>query len=147
MNRRPMQVTVDMIMERARLTGPFAVARILGKNFHVKVESPQTGFMPLTIENVPGQGVSVAHYYEQEGDLMRDPEIVFNSAWHAIEYTQDNLGLYQEAEEGHYIRGANSFAHGMWSRNLRAQGFTGPDATVTSLTHYRDVDGVWKEAP
>ena len=145
MRRQPMQVTVDMIMERARLTGPFAVARMKRKNFHVRVAVE--GFMDLVIENVPGQGVSVAHYYEQEGDLMRDPEIVFNPSWHAIEYTQDNLGIYQAADDGAYLADANSFAHGMWSRNLREQGFTGPDAIVTSLSHYRDADGIWKEAP
>lgn len=43
---------------------------------------------------------SFAHYYEQSGDLMRDPEIVFhvNRIGHIfpMQYTQDNVGMYQE---------------------------------------------------
>ena len=46
----------------------------------IRLEVP--GFMRLVIEHVGtgprgGQLVSVAHYGEQNGDLMRDPEIVF----------------------------------------------------------------------
>ena len=45
--------------------------------------------------------VSVAHYYTQNGDLMRDPEMVFevgpDGAFHPVSYQQDNLGIYQEA--------------------------------------------------
>ena len=145
MRRRPMQVTVETIMEQAGLTSAFSLARLNRENFHIRVVVD--GFMPLVIENVPGQGVSVAHYYEQEGDLMRDPEIVFNVNWRAIEYTQDNLGIYQAADAGAYLADANSFAHELWSRNLREQGFTDPDATVTSLTHYRDEHGAWHVAP
>jgi hypothetical protein len=48
--------------------------------FHIKIENPP--YMPLTIEGI-GTGprklpaVSVTHYGEQNGDLMRDPEMCF----------------------------------------------------------------------
>ncbi len=47
---------------------------------HIRLENPP--YMRLVIEYV-GEGprgmpcISVAHYYEQNGDLMRDPELVF----------------------------------------------------------------------
>jgi hypothetical protein len=50
------------------------------KSRPILLESP--GFMRLVIEHIGhgpsgGELVSVAHYGEQNGDLMRDPEIVF----------------------------------------------------------------------
>jgi hypothetical protein len=52
----------------------------------------QTGLGPL---------VSVAHYYLQEGDMMRDPDVVFligaDQHVYPISYRQDGLGIYQEA--------------------------------------------------
>ncbi|MFO0776513.1 MAG: hypothetical protein U0223_02775, partial [Nitrospira sp.] len=40
------------------------------------------GYMPLSIEEIGSSGdghrlVSLCHYGEQNGDLMRDPDIVF----------------------------------------------------------------------
>ena len=101
------------------------------------------GLMPLCIESIGtslncgphgGAMISVAHYYEQNGDLMRDPEIVFevkDHAWHPMSFTQDNLGLYQEAmyqADGrwmvrpHLLSDLQSFAK-QWDKNLRDQGF------------------------
>jgi hypothetical protein len=48
-----------------------------------------------------GPLVSVAHYYEQNGDLMRDPDVVFvigtDEHVYPISYRQDGLGIDQEA--------------------------------------------------
>jgi hypothetical protein len=104
----------------------------------IKIENE--GFMPLVIEWI-GQGpngsnfISVAHYYEQNGDLMRDPEMVFLVAcdiWTPYSYQQDNLGLYQQAMdiEGNEVRriypkvskDLRQFS-AFWDRNLRSQGF------------------------
>jgi hypothetical protein len=66
--------------------------------------------MRLVIEYV-GDGprglpsISVANYYEQNGDAMRDPEMVFEvnpdawqtGEWTPVSYRQDNLDIYQEA--------------------------------------------------
>jgi hypothetical protein len=97
-------------------------------------------YTPLVIEWV-GSGpystelVSVAHYYMQNGDAMRDPEIVFSVSklgfWVPMTFQQDNLGLYQEAvtiRDGAFfvkfalIRDLQEFAR-MWDRNLKNQGF------------------------
>ena len=57
---------------------------------HFKVKSP--GFMDLSVENIGRHCVSVTHYYEQNGDLCQDPEIVFwmcplDGEWYPIEWT------------------------------------------------------------
>lgn len=36
-----------------------------------------TSFMAVSVENIGGNQFSVAHYGEQNGDLMRDPEMIF----------------------------------------------------------------------
>jgi hypothetical protein len=71
---------------------------------YVRLEAE--GFMPLVIEAIgPGPrvlpSVSVAHYSMQAGDAMRDPEMTFevgaDGEYLPISYTQDNLGISQEA--------------------------------------------------
>jgi hypothetical protein len=106
----------------------------------IKIESD--GFMPLVIERI-GRGprglplISVAHYYEQNGDSMRDPEMTFESGadgnLYPVSFQQDGgFPLYQEAvfknEAGQtlirprLIQQLTSFAR-TWSGNLRTQGF------------------------
>ena len=72
---------------------------------HRKVDNANGTFMAVCVEIIGRSGlgplVSVAHYYEQNGDLMRDPDIVFwvDADGHAypISYRQDGLGIDQEA--------------------------------------------------
>ncbi len=104
----------------------------------IKIENKP--YMPLVIEWI-GSGpyetelVSVAHYYTQNGDAMRDPEIVFSLSklgyWMPMSFLQDNLGLYQEAVtirddsfffKAALIRDLQEFAK-TWDRNLAEQGF------------------------
>ncbi len=130
--RKPMQVTIETIIERHGLTDAYQSALAGGENLHLKIENG--GYMPLVIETVWGN-VSVAHYFTQNGDAMRDPEIVFNSkTWRGMEITQDPVGRYQSVPEGHYSPGIERLGR-MWARNLRNQGFTGSDVVATSLTH------------
>ena len=80
-------------------------------------------YMRLVIEVTSEGYVSVAHYYRQNGDAMRDPEVVFDPAnWRAVEYTQDSLGIYQRIKPGYYSPGIETFA-GIWARSIKAQGF------------------------
>lgn len=57
------------------------LASPLEPGFHMKIENPP--YLALVIEDVQQRGpngsplISVAHYGEQNGDLMRDPEMVF----------------------------------------------------------------------
>ena len=66
-----------------------------------------SGYMNLSIENLQytdrkGNPVySIAHYGEQNGDLMADPEMTFSvdkngGKIEALSYRNDYMGLYQE---------------------------------------------------
>jgi hypothetical protein len=105
----------------------------------VRVEAE--GFLPLVIE-YQGEGprggtlVSIAHYYEQNGDLLADPELVVEVLfpagwWMPVSYQQDNLGIYREAVS---VEGDGLIVHSKlvddlqefmraWDHNLREQGF------------------------
>ena len=60
-------------------------------------------FMSAHIEHIGitsmGPMFSVAHYCEQNGDLMKDPDMTFlrgqDQRLLSLEFQQDNLGLYQ----------------------------------------------------
>lgn len=103
------------------------------------------GFMDLVVEVIAPRQISVAHYYEQNGDLCQDPEIVFwvgsDGEWYAVEITTPMLmfaggtgfGGYNQLVEfdnsgqpkGYKPRAqkdAAVFAN-KWAKNIRAQGF------------------------
>lgn len=60
------------------------------------------GFMPLSLEWVYGSNISIMHTYVQEGDLMRDPDVVVRvdreeKTVQAVSFQQDGgLPIYQE---------------------------------------------------
>ena len=72
---------------------------------HRKVDNANGTFMAVCVEIIGRSGlgplVSIAHYYEQNGDLMRDPDVVFligaDQHVYPISYRQDGLGIDQEA--------------------------------------------------
>ena len=95
-------------------------------------------YMRLVIEHI-GKGphglpaISVAHYYELNGDLCQDPEMWFEVestpaglAMHPYMFQMANPPVYQEVLND--LRGValadelRQFA-AMWDRNLREQGF------------------------
>ena len=86
----------------------------------VRVE--RDGFEDLSIERIRENKVSVMHTYKQRGDLMRDPEIVFDTGgdeWIPVEFRQDPM---------HHEHNQNGVDCGeflqTWARNLDNQGFT-----------------------
>ena len=100
------------------------------------------GFMPLSIEFI-GTGprglplISVMHFYEQHGDICRDPDMEFeidqDGNWHPVSYRQDSIGMMQLAvfvDSGmgevkvrpRLVRELKRFAR-QWSNNLAEQGF------------------------
>ena len=100
-------------------------------------------FMELVIEAMDESGpmglpaISVAHYGEQNGDLMRDPEMCFElgvageAHLSAFYYRNDYLGIEQWSRnviEGDYVHlialhaQHERFAK-TWDSNLRSQGF------------------------
>ena len=113
------------------------------RDLYLRIENPP--YMRLVIEAVPEPGplgapaISVAHYGEQNGDLMRDPEMCFEltnplcAGWTMTPYywRNDYLGVEQLSrtrDEKNYIfypdlfHQHESFAR-TWDRNLHAQGF------------------------
>jgi len=116
------------------------------ENNHAKINNAPGVFMPLVVEKINSDPdfmgnavdvISLAHYYEQNGDLMVDPEMLFfyyKKEEHAVVipalYQQDNLGIYQESifrgsDEQWKIytklqHGHTTFAN-MWLRNIKEQ--------------------------
>ena len=114
-------------------------------------------YMPLSIEDIgtAGEGqrlISLCHYGEQNGDLMRDPDMVFMLHEHRypgitdgvtyfaepVSFRNDYMGILQEVYEYNeagartHVRPKlkaelKSFAT-MWFKNLREQGFFSPEA-------------------
>ena len=135
--RHTMQVKVEDILKAHGLLEAWQT----GKVTSVKLSKPS--YMPLVIEQVTTYGpsgsnpaVSVAHYFEQNGDLMRDPEAVFlvsaDNTWHTSELTQDPVGVYRckwfERNGQTYVyRNFDSQVEPlmrMWAANLKAQNWT-----------------------
>jgi hypothetical protein len=110
---------------------------LLGDQDHVRIERP--GFMPLVAERIQdgrGKLVALAHYGEQNGDAMRDPEVVFlvRDGWaEPVSIRQDFMGTgeveayrWEGGKPTHSyparVKDLRSFC-GTWFRNLKAQGF------------------------
>jgi hypothetical protein len=111
---------------------------------YLRLENPP--FMRLVIEVIGGPypngayELSVAHYAEQNGDAMRDPEITFlvapaeqGTTWTPLTFENSYLGCYQvvaqvtpaglvEPREPALMRDLRDFAT-QWDRNLKQQGF------------------------
>ena len=115
-----------------------------------------SGYMPLSVEEIgiDGEGhrlVSLCHYGKQNGDLMRDPDIVFmfqdaptGSVAEPVSFRNDYLGLDQEVyrydESGKRThldtklkRDLKELAQN-WFVNLNEQGFFGDQAVRTILS-------------
>ena len=108
---------------------------------NLKIENPP--YMALVIESTDESGpcglpaISVAHYGEQNGDLMRDPEMCFEfglgGGAHLTPFywRNDYAGIEQWSrfiQDGHYAfhtqlyKQHEQFAK-QWDKNLRGQGF------------------------
>ncbi|MCR4692297.1 MAG: DEAD/DEAH box helicase family protein [Firmicutes bacterium] len=103
----------------------FAPQILSGAARYAQFESKH--FMPIHINRLSENTISIAHTYEQEGDLMNDPEMVFeidegSKALKPLEYRQDNLGIYQVVGENVSESELSSFAV-QWFRNIKNQGF------------------------
>ena len=111
------------------LLSEFAPEILDGTSTYMRFTAGES-FMPLVIERLGNDRISVTHYYEQNGDSMSDPDMTFvfdNEAQtlSARTYQQDNMGLYQDAENGEVLNTRlvaelNSFAN-TWFRNIKNQ--------------------------
>lgn len=128
--------------------------QLLGNESAVRLTVP--GFMPLSVEDLgkSGEGnrlVSLCHYGEQNGDLMRDPDIVFmfhdlpdGPAAEPVSFRNDYMAIcqevynYDEAGKRTHVKPAlkaelKSFSR-TWFRNLKQQGFFSPEAKRETLS-------------
>ncbi len=105
--------------------------------FHVRFEMP--GFDRLVIER-HGSLVSVAHYFEQNGDLIADPEVeIHYPTWFPTAITQVIGGRREKFIERNgqeyvvvnFHNEVTSFLV-MWGRNIRAQGWDRASSSITS---------------
>ena len=127
---------------------------LLGADTAVRIRVD--GYMPLSIEAVGTSAdgnrlISLCHYGEQNGDLMRDPEMVFElfthgeaSAAEPLSFRNDYMGLFQEVyryddtgKKTHVNTRLKaelkSFAR-TWFTNLKDQGFLSDTASRERLT-------------
>ena len=106
---------------------------------HRKIDNGGPGIMSVSVENIGetdiGPQFSIAHYYKQNGDLMKDPEMVFircnDGKYYPSEFYQD--GVLQIAEvslrfENGKLTGINKKAQslqaifaGGWMENIKYQ--------------------------
>ncbi|MFI3205620.1 MAG: SNF2-related protein [Clostridia bacterium] len=79
---------------------PYMQPIIENKTDYLKFKSE--GYEDLVIENIGYGEYSIAHYYEQNGDLMRDPEITFkieNNGIYPTSFLQDSIGQYYSVDD------------------------------------------------
>lgn len=110
-------------------------------NLYIRIENPP--YLPLVIEGMPESGplglpaLAVAHYGEQNGDAMRDPEMCFELGFaggphlNPFYWRNDYVAIEQWSR---FIREGNYCFHTqlheqhkrfakLWDKNLRQQGF------------------------
>jgi len=60
-------------------------------------------FMAVCVDRLSSRHYSVAHYYEQNGDLMADPDMTFyrteDGQFYPCSFQQDSLAVYRESLE------------------------------------------------
>ncbi len=138
---RPINLKAQAVMDRL-------TEGITEENSHTRIDNnkPDSGIMAVVVEWVGdcklGAVFSIAHYYEQNGDLMADPEMTFLKAYSSgkyfpMSYKLDGLGVYREGliwEDGEprYInereqRDEAIFA-GTWMENIKFMQFSGRGA-------------------
>ena len=116
-------------MNYARLTE--LVPHIMDKRYQYS-KLKADGFMDLSVEWISEDRIAIAHYGEQNGDLMADPDmtiIVDNEAKTVMPatYQNDYVGVYQEVytDDGRWLprlsRELTSFLT-TWLKNIEFQG-------------------------
>ena len=106
---------------------------------YIKIDNTGGSFMPVSVEQIFENDnyriFSVAHYYEQNGDLMADPEMCFlmdikSSKYLPSYFKQDNIGVEQESiimERGEIIeykaklQAEHAEFANMWLSNIKNQ--------------------------
>ncbi len=130
------------------------LTQLLGNDTAVRITV--NGYMPLSVEAIGHSAdgnrlIAICHYGKQQGDLMCDPEMVFEMHTYAppdmaepLSFRNDYMGLMQEVyrycDDGKKThvnarlkQELKSFAR-TWFKNLKDQGFLGETAIRERLT-------------
>ena len=107
-----------------------------GQDFYLRLDQPN--YDRLVIER-HGETIIVGHYFEQNGDLMSDPEVELHYPdWTPVAITQLLVGRREKfiEREGQMLVDKNFHRQvapflAMWGRNIDAQGWAAR-ATRTS---------------
>ena len=118
---------IEKILTKHNLLEEFKIKQ----EFHAKFS--KEGFLPLVIER-HGDRVSVTHYFEQNGDLIPDPDmellIGIDGEWYpvAIQFATGHYAQARFWKDGkefivpREIRDQIRFSS-MWAKNLKWQGY------------------------
>ncbi len=127
---------IDTILEIITAAGQLDRLIQCGPHFSLKIDNPP--FMPLVIEawDSPIMGenrrISVAHYLEQAGDLIPDPEVEIRDDGWPIELSQRAFYTQVTTYSGDGLtlsfapqakRSVLHFLDNTWAPNLHAQRF------------------------
>jgi len=111
----------------------------LMEDCYVKIDNSDGTFMPVSVEMIYENDhfkiYSVAHYHEQCGDLLADPEMCFIylkslGLYYPSYFKQDSLGLEQESiivKDGEIhgcrpkMQADNTEFANMWLQNIKNQ--------------------------
>jgi len=123
-----MKATIEKILEAHQQLAAFREHR------HYSVKIASNGFMPLIVEK-HGEQIVVAHYFEQNGDLIPDPDVEFvdlgGDEWLPVAI-QHSTGLYcrtaEKAVSGNWLIAKGAMLDlrrflKVWARNLKYQRF------------------------
>lgn len=115
-------------------------------NTYTYMKFKSYGFDDLVLEKIPG-GYSMAHYYSQNGDAMRDPEITFdmddeNRLVKPLSFQQDNMGIYYRTCDQPKERVDDLVDFwSQWLKNISEQGFELYEAHGAD-TQYRNASDI-----
>ena len=105
----------------------FAAPLLDGEAYYMKLQAK--GYEDLVLETIGDAEYSIAHYYDQNGDSMRDPEITFTigqgtRSVEPISFLQDDRGVYYETADASpaKVKNLKEFMS-QWFTNIKDQGF------------------------
>lgn len=141
--RRPSKTTAERNYDTLMALAP---ELLKGETFYMRFTAGDA-FMPLSMDYLGENRISIAHNYIQNGDLMADPDMEFvfdpeKKTLSARTFQQDGLGLYQTTENGKgemanpaLEKQLNSFTR-QWFSNIKKQGYR----RQRMIIRYQDVD-------
>jgi hypothetical protein len=85
-----------------------------------RIDNSNGTYMSVSVERIGAHTYSVAHYYVQNGDMMRDPEMVFvkggDGRFYPIYFRQDGIGVERESA-GLDEHGAVKWTRPVWQKD------------------------------